>query len=164
MDLLTLAILCGPWVAPATTLSVIQVESGGQVYAVHDNTGKRSFTPATLQEAEALAGTLIHARHRVDLGLMQISYEAWLKPAQVRLDQAFDACTNIALGTTLLSAAFARESLTSRTQPEALMRALSVYNSGDPNRARDYAALVLRASRSTGPRPVRVAARVRAGD
>ena len=55
MDLLTLAILCGPWVAPATTLSVIQVESGGHLYAVHDNTAQRSFNPATLPEAQALA-------------------------------------------------------------------------------------------------------------
>ena len=152
MDLLTLAILCGPWVAPATTLSVIQVESGGHVYAVHDNTSQRSFNPATSREAEALASALIRAGHRVDLGLMQINYDVWLRPAHVRLDQAFNACTNIAFGTTILSAAFARESLHARSPPEALARALSVYNSGDAYRARDYARLVLLSHRqATAP-------------
>ena len=143
MDLLTLAALCGPWVAPATTLNVVQIESAGHPFAIHDNTSNRSFEPATLSEAERLSVALIRAGHRLDLGLMQINYDVWFRPTRLRLDQAFNPCVNIAFGTTILSAAYARQLGQHLSAPEALKRALSVYNSGDAFRARDYANLVL---------------------
>jgi len=147
MDLLTLAALCGPWVAPATTLSVVAVESAGQIFAIHDNTSNRSFAPATSGEAERISAMLIRAGHRLDLGLMQINYDAWFRPTRMSLHQAFNPCINIAFGTTILSAAYARELSHRLPAPEALKRALSVYNSGDAFRARDYANTVLNRAR-----------------
>jgi type IV secretion system protein VirB1 len=145
MDLLTLAALCGPWVAPATTVSIIEVESAGRSYAIHDNTSQVSFAPRQLPEAMRLATALIRAGHRLDLGLMQINYDAWLRPTRVSLLQAFNPCLNIAFGTTILSAAYAREARHTGSPAETLQRALSVYNSGDAFRARDYANRVIRA-------------------
>ncbi len=43
MDLLTLALVCGPLVNPAMTLRVIEVESGGFPYAIHDNRDGSSY-------------------------------------------------------------------------------------------------------------------------
>ena len=43
MDLLTLALVCGPLVNPAMTLRVIAVESGGFPYSIHDNSDGSSY-------------------------------------------------------------------------------------------------------------------------
>jgi type IV secretion system protein VirB1 len=159
MDLLTLALVCGPMVAPATTLRVIEVESAGHAFAIHDNTSGRSFNLSNSRDAERLAATLIVAGHSIDLGLMQINYQVWLKPMRIRLDQAFNPCINVSFGTTILSAAYAHE-LSHRIAPkEALERALSVYNSGNEARALAYAQKVLAqhlsGNRSTVSRLVR---------
>jgi len=38
------------------------------------------YYPETLQDALRLSTHLIEAGHHLDLGLMQINYEAWLRP------------------------------------------------------------------------------------
>jgi type IV secretion system protein VirB1 len=151
MDLLSLAIVCGPWVAPATTLGVIGVESAGHPWAIHDNTDGVSYWPRSLSEAQVLAGDLIRARHSVDLGLMQINYDAWFKTTRVRLEVAFNPCLNISFGTIILSAAYARESRLPVSPAQALKQALSVYNSGDRNRAVAYADRVINAVHAAHP-------------
>ncbi len=143
MDLLTLAVLCGPMVDPAMTLRVISVESAGHSFAVHDNTNGNTYEPATNAVAVSVANTLIRAGHRIDLGLMQINYDAWLRPVGFSLREALDPCTNIRLGTTLLSANYAHALAQSRSPGEALTRALSEYNSGSESRSYSYAVNVL---------------------
>ncbi len=143
MDLLTLAALCGPLVHPQTTVRVIAVESQGHPYAVHDNTTAQHYYPATVQQAVHLAGALMASGHRLDLGLMQINYEAWLRPMAFPLERALDPCTNIALGTTILSADYRQALSRSTTMNEALLRSLSLYNSGSESRSLGYAQLVL---------------------
>ncbi len=142
MDLLGVILACSPLVDPATTLRVIAVESAGHVYAIHDNTDGKSYDGAYEAQAVRFAATLIRAGHRVDLGLMQINYEAWLRPTQFALKSAFDPCTNIRLGTTILSANYAR-ALQRSTTDSALWRALSAYNSGSESRSWRYAQQVL---------------------
>jgi type IV secretion system protein VirB1 len=143
MDLLTLAVLCGPMVDPAMTLRVIAVESAGHAYAIHDNTDGRTYEAGSSRGAVTVATLLLRAGHRIDLGLMQINYDAWLKPTRFSLGQAFDPCTNIRLGTTILSANYARALPRSGTSREALYRALSQYNSGSDSASWDYAERVL---------------------
>jgi len=143
MDLLSVVLACSPLVDPATTWRVIAVESSGHPYAIHDNTDGKSYDAANDAEAIRLATTLIRARHRVDLGLMQINYDTWLRPTQFSLEKTFDPCTNIRLGTTILSAIYARALRRSTTESEALWRALSVYNSGSESRSLGYAEQVL---------------------
>lgn len=143
MDLLTLAVLCGPMVDPSTTLRVIAVESAGHAYAIHDNTNGKTYEAGSSRGAVNVANILLRAGHRIDLGLMQINYDAWLKPARFSIEQAFDPCTNIRLGTTILSANYARALGQSGTSREALYRALSQYNSGSDSAAWDYAERVL---------------------
>jgi type IV secretion system protein VirB1 len=143
MDLLTLAAFCGPLVDPAMTLRVIAVESAGHAYAIHDNTTGVSYDSATAAGAEGIANLLLKAGHRIDLGLMQISYDAWLRPTGFAVVSALDPCTNIRLGTTLLSANYAHALKRPGTSVEALARALSEYNSGSQTRAWSYAVQVL---------------------
>ena len=142
-------------------MSVVQVESGGQPFAIHDNTSNRSFAPATLNDAMQLSGALIRAGHRLDVGLMQINYETWFRPTRMRLSDAFNPCINIAFGTTILSAAYARQLGQHTTAPEALKRALSIYNSGDAFRARDYANSVINLSHLSRPTSIQNASATR---
>ena len=147
MDLLTLAAICGPWVAPATTVSIIGTESGGHPFAIHDNTSGRSYKPGTVEQAARLAQTLLMSGHRLDLGLMQINANAWFAPARVTLGEAFNPCLNIAFGTTILSAAYARQSGQGLSSSEVLKRALSIYNSGSATRGLAYAEQVLQSAK-----------------
>jgi type IV secretion system protein VirB1 len=143
MDLLTLAVLCGPLVDPATTLRVISVESAGHAYVIHDDTNGKTYEAGSARGAVTVATSLVRAGHRIDVGLMQINYDVWLKPTRFSLEQAFDPCTNIRLGTTILSANYARALGRSGTSRDALYRALSEYNSGSDSAAWDYADHVL---------------------
>jgi type IV secretion system protein VirB1 len=144
MDLLALVMACGPLVAPATAMAVIDVESGAHPYAIHDNTDRRAYAAPNLTEAVLMATMLLRAGHRLDLGIMQVNYEVWIRGTRLRLEDALDPCTNIGLGTTILSAAYGRALAERHAPAEAMMRALSVYHSGDENRARDYADSVLK--------------------
>ena len=148
MDVLSLAVLCGHLVHPEMTLRVIAVESQGQVYAIHDNTTGAHYSPETLQDAVDLSRQLIGSGHRLDLGLMQINVEAWLKPVQFPLERAFDPCTQLVsrLGTTILSADYTQALTRSKVPTDALARALSLYNSGSESRSLSYAQKVLGAS------------------
>jgi type IV secretion system protein VirB1 len=148
MDLLSLATLCGPRVHPQMTLRVIAVESRGNAFAIHDNTTAQQYAPRSLQEAVALSKRLIEAGHRLDLGLMQINYEAWLRPTGFAIERALDPCTNITLGTTILSADYTQALSRSTTPNEALLRSLSLYNSGSESRSLSYAQVVLTGGRS----------------
>ena len=143
MDLLSLAALCGRLVDPDMTLRVIAVESRGHAYAVHDNTTARHYYPETLQEAIRLSTHLIETGHHLDLGLMQINYEAWLRPTAFPIERALDPCTNITLGTTILSADYTQALTRSTTPNDALLRSLSLYNSGSEWRSLSYAQVVL---------------------
>ena len=146
MDLLSLAVLCGPLVDPATTLRVIAVESDGHPYAIHDNGTGKTYQPGTAGGAVRVAEILLKAGHRIDVGLMQINYSVWLKPTRFALHEAFEPCTNIRLGTTILSANYAHALTQSRTTGEAMMKALSAYNSGSEVAAWAYALQVLSAA------------------
>jgi type IV secretion system protein VirB1 len=143
VDLLALAVLCGPMVDPATTLRVIAVESAGHAFAIHDNTNRKTYDATSSRAAASVATILLRAGHRIDLGLMQINYDAWLKPTRFSIEQAFEPCTNIRLGTTILSANYASALGRSGTSREALYRALSQYNSGSDSGSWDYAERVL---------------------
>ena len=149
MDLLNLAVLCGHLVDPAMTLRVIQVESQGQIYAIHDNTNDHTFVAKSLPEALRLSSQLIAQGHRLDLGLMQINYDVWLKPGAFPLAKAFDPCTNITIGSTILNGDYIQALQHTSNSSEALFRALSLYNSGSDWRGLGYANRVL-TGRSAG--------------
>ena len=143
MDLLALAVSCGYLTDPAMTLRVIEVESEGQVTAIHDNTAHSTQVPHSLLEAVRVASDLIQRGHRIDVGLMQINVDVWLKPGEFPIKEAFDPCTNIRIGSSILQGNYARALETYKTPKLALWHALSAYNSGSDWRGLGYAERVL---------------------
>ncbi len=118
-----------PGMPPANVAAVAQQESGFHPYAIRDETTDQSHYPATREAAEALAARLTAQGHLLGVGLMQLT-----PPANFGLSiaEAFDPCKNMKAGAELLAANFELEW-------QALMRALSRYNSGSPTRAEAYA-------------------------
>jgi hypothetical protein len=122
----TLVERCAPHVAPRSALAVIMVESGGRWWAVHDND---RATPSLGSPAQAIA----YARQRVaeggsiDIGLTQLNS---VHLAAMRVEDAFEPCTNVAMGMAVLQVAWRDAS--SRWGPTsfALFKAFQAYNGG----------------------------------
>jgi type IV secretion system protein VirB1 len=119
---------CAPQVAPETLISVARVESGLDPLAIRDNTTVALSHPADAPTAALIAATLIHDGHSVDLGLMQIN-SANLAALHMTVLGAFDACTSMRAGATVLENAYAGGSTQAEQQHE-LRVALSRYNTG----------------------------------
>lgn len=145
---LALAIRCAPDVAPETLLSVVQVESGFEPFAIGVNgAARRSQVADTREEAVASALAHIAAGRSVDLGLAQINNKSlgWLG---LTVEQAFEPCANLAAAARILSDSYARGNASQVGVQPALQTALSLYNTGDPRRgfANGYVAKVLKAA------------------
>ncbi len=127
----SLALACAPTVHPDTLAAVARTESGFNTLAIGDNTGRRSFRPATPEEAVAVATALLHEGRSIDLGLMQVN-SANLSRLGMTVADAFDPCRSLAAGARVLRDGF-RPGAGEDPQP-ALLRALSHYNTGHPER------------------------------
>lgn len=150
-QLLALAAKCAPTVAPLTLLSIVQVESGNDPFAIAVNTRPRvSLQAETVSDAAAKATALIAAGHSVDLGLGQIN-SGNLRWLELTPEQAFDPCRNLAAAARVLQAGFRRSP---KLDPQSALRvALSYYNTGDPSRGfrNGYVAKVERAAATITP-------------
>lgn len=130
-SLLSLILACAPAVAPSTVQAIIDVESGGNVLAIGVNRGgKLRRQPANYAEAIAWAQWLLDNGKNFDAGLMQINSANWkrmgLTPATV-----FDPCTNIRAGAKILTDNYTNASKSLGPGREALLAALSSYNTGN---------------------------------
>lgn len=134
---------CGPAVFPATTRAIIQVESGGNPLAIGDNFLKKSFAPGTKAEAIALASFLLAQGHSIDLGLMQIN-SLHLAPMRLTLEEVFDPCKNVRIGTTILADFYRRHQ--TDDPATSLFKALSAYNTGKGWKGAGYVNKILLAA------------------
>ncbi|MGE3280026.1 MAG: transglycosylase SLT domain-containing protein [Alphaproteobacteria bacterium] len=118
-----------PGMPPANVAAVARQESGFHPYAIRDETTDRLHYPTSREAAEALAARLTAQGHLLGVGLMQLT-----PPSAFGLSiaEAFDPCKNMKAGAELLAANY-------NLEWQALMRALSRYNSGSPTRAEAYA-------------------------
>jgi type IV secretion system protein VirB1 len=109
--------------------ALVAYESAGNPNAVGDNTGRRSYAPATRADAEMLAVRLLRAGHRIDAGYAQIDSDNF---ARLGLDPSdvFDPCLNIAAGAAILSENYERAARRFGPGQAALVHALSAYNTG----------------------------------
>jgi type IV secretion system protein VirB1 len=124
-----MAAQCEKSVAPETLLAVAKVESNFRVFAIHDNTTGRSYSPTSHDEAIEIAEDLTSKDHSVDLGIMQIN-NANLKAFGMRVSDAFEPCRAMAVAATILSLDY--ESVDDDVrQQRALREALSAYNTGN---------------------------------
>ena len=126
---------CAPSVAPATILKIIKTESGGDVYALHVNGYGRlpSSGPAAARRNAQIA---IDAGYSVDIGLMQINSQH-LKRFHLSVTQAFEPCTNLKIGSMLLTASYLDAARIFGPGQGALQHALSAYNTGNFERGLD---------------------------
>lgn len=125
---------CAPNVAPQTIAAIIQVESGGNQYALGVNgpIGKRPH-PKNVQETANLARYYISKGYSVDLGLMQINSRN-LPGLGYTIEQVLEPCNNLRAGSRILSRGYAGAAKRFGPGQDALRAALSAYNTGNYER------------------------------
>lgn len=129
IDLAALVLSCAPFVAQDTAHALIQVESGGNPFAIGVVGGALVRQPVNLAEAVATVAALDAAGWNYSVGLGQINKRNFqrfgLSPAT-----AFTPCANLAAMQGILGECFSRASL--RTSKQAALRdAFSCYYSGN---------------------------------
>jgi type IV secretion system protein VirB1 len=122
---------CAPNVAPQTLAAIIQVESGGNQFALGVNGPvKRLPRPTNAQEAARQARYYLNLGYSVDLGLMQINSNN-LRGLGYTLEAILDPCNNLRAGSRILSRGYAGAVKRYGEGQDALMAALSAYNTGN---------------------------------
>jgi type IV secretion system protein VirB1 len=106
---------------PGRVLAVAEAESGRRPTAIGDNTGQRTYFPATPEDAVALARRLIAAGHDIDAGAMQVTRRNWAAYG-LTVETVFDPAANICAGARILGEAYLVE-----------RRAACRYNTGRPD-------------------------------
>ena len=128
-------------------VATAQVESGFNTTAIHDNATDRSYAPANVPDAVALARSLLAQGHRIDAGLMQITDANWQRLG-LNVETVFDARANICAGKTVLADAYSIE-----------RRVSCRYNTGKPDCSNGYPERIDRGA-SYAARVWRIAAEV----
>lgn len=145
---LTLAALlhsCAPSVSPDTMSAIVAVESGGNPYAIHDNTARRAYFPRSRVQAVALLTAL--RSHNLDVGIAQVN-AGWFPTFGVTSERMLDPCRNVRIGSAILARAY-REAHASFPQPRlALWHAISAYNTGSLYAGTSYVVQVVDAALS----------------
>jgi type IV secretion system protein VirB1 len=136
---------CAPTVAPSTMTAIVQVESGGNLLAIGDNTARRSYYPHDRAAAERLARRLLDAGHLLDLGIAQI--DSMNFPGfGVNVHTIFDPCINLSIGAKILSDDYSFAARRYRDAQVALRHAIGMYNTGRLNAGARYIARVVAAA------------------
>ncbi len=120
---------CATGVGPTTMRAIVSYESGARPFAIGDNTSRRSYVPRDRSSAIAIASSLLRAGHDIDVGYAQVNvrnFDAY----GLDVARALDPCTNVAVGSHILRAAYARAARRFGPGQEALAHALSAYNTG----------------------------------
>jgi len=130
LDFLALAQECAPNVAPQTMAAIVNVESGKNPYAIGVVGGRLERQPTNQQEAVATAKALADNGWNFSVGVAQVNRYNLPKYA-VSLERAFDACTNIRIGSRILEDCYLRAAKTRPDKQAALQAAFSCYYSGN---------------------------------
>ena len=102
---LALAMQCVPPDAASLMVGISQHESGFNPLAIHDNLTRRSYAPATKDEAERVVAALVAAGHSVDAGIAQINSANW-QWTGLTARSVFDPCLNLSAGVKVLLARY----------------------------------------------------------
>lgn len=136
---------CAPEVSPVTMAALVAQESGGDPYALDDDSTHIVYHPVSYAGAVRLAAQLIGAGHSVDLGLAQVN-SGWLAPLRLTAAELLQPCENLRAGSLILlhawRAAAAGPVPGAPPRAKRLARALAIYHSGNPRSlaGRQYAA------------------------
>lgn len=133
IDLAALVLTCAPLVAQDTARALIQVESGGNPFAIGVVGGALVRQPVNLPEAVATVAALEAAGWNYSVGLGQINKRNFGRYG-LSAATAFDPCANLTAMQGILGECFARASRgIARNKPKqaALRDAFSCYYSGN---------------------------------
>ncbi|MCA8270400.1 lytic transglycosylase domain-containing protein [Burkholderia vietnamiensis] len=128
-DLSALIQQCAPGVGPVTMAAIVRTESGGVPWRIGDNTTGSSYTLPTKEAAVARATELTNAGHDLDMGLGQINSRN-LKGLGLTIEQVFEPCTNLGAAARILTWGYQRAVKVHGPGQEALLAAISTYNTG----------------------------------
>lgn len=125
-------------VHPATATQIIRHESGGRKFAINVNVPSGKPRPVYIQpknrhDAITLSKRFIQQGYSVDMGLMQVNSKN-LPRYGVTTEEMFDPCINIRTGSRILYDAYQRTARTTPDSQAALLKALSIYNTGNMQR------------------------------
>jgi type IV secretion system protein VirB1 len=129
IDLAVLVLSCAPLVAQDTARALIQVESGGNPFAIGVVGGALVRQPANLPEAVATVAALEAAGWNYSVGLAQINKRNFQRFG-LNPQTAFEPCANLRAMQGILGECFSRASRRASTQA-ALRDAFSCYYSGN---------------------------------
>jgi len=137
--------------------AVIAVESGGNPYAIHDNTTAVSYAPPTLGEAIGIGELLVDRGHSVDLGIAQIN-SGNMAHYRIGVASLFNPCVNVNVGARILRdawrSAIGRYGSAPEVRPRVVFAAAQGYNSGSLFGAPRYASAVVNAYYSSSVQEV----------
>lgn len=120
---------CAPLVAHGTAMAVVQVESGGNPYAIGVVGGRLERQPRTRIEAVVTTRALEAQGWNYSVGLGQINRSNFARLG-LTAETAFEPCENLRAMQTILGECFERAARRSEQQA-ALRQALSCYYSGN---------------------------------
>jgi type IV secretion system protein VirB1 len=135
MDLPTLIQQCVQGVHPQTITAIIKQESGGNWLAM--NIDGRTVKAKDYDEAVQIQTRAIREGRSIDTGLMQIN-SRWLKKFKIDSVRLFEPCVNLQLGSWILKENYSVTYAKSGNQKQALIGALSMYNTGSATRGYSY--------------------------
>ena len=133
VDLAVLVMACAPLVALDTAQALIQVESGGNPFAIGVVGGALVRQPTNRAEAEATVKALEAAGWNYSVGLGQINKRNFRRYG-LSPSTAFESCANLSAMQGILGECFARASrgVAKNTSKQAALRdAFSCYYSGN---------------------------------
>jgi len=136
---------CAPDVRPSMMAAIVRVESGGNPYAIDDNTTGRRYTPGRKRRAISILSRLMRAGHQVDAGLAQIDTENFRRYS-LTPESVFDACRNLGAGAAIFRSGYRIAVRAGLSGQPAVYHAFEVYNSGRLYGDARYADAVLRAA------------------
>lgn len=130
MDLLTLVMVCAPFVSSNTMMAVAQHESGGNPWALGVNGPHKFQKPTDYASAVLEAKRLIAKGASIDMGLMQINSRTMVTLG-LTVEQTYDPCSNVYAGGVVLTRNYVKASEKFSDPQSALKAALSAYNTGN---------------------------------
>lgn len=139
---------CAPGTDVRTLAAIVEVESGGDSWAIRDPIANRAIHPRSYVEAVVTADRLLAKGVQVSVGLSQVLLP---RPGLDAATLLGSPCADLRAGSSILASAYAGQirlvaaPRTELGQQLALRRALSVYNSGSATGAPEYTIRVLAA-------------------
>lgn len=129
MNLLTLVMVCAPFVSSNTMMAIIGHESRGNPWAL----GVKGYSfqkPVDYSTAVNEAKRLIAKGASVDMGLMQVNSRTMVNLG-LTVEQVYDPCSNVYAGGVVLTRNYVKASEQFSDPQSALQAALSAYNTGN---------------------------------